>query len=227
MGFGAVALGLVAWAAVGTAGVTQQRIQCNSHHLFSTGRSTGPSHPAAASCSHVKYSLKLHPWGRLAGAGSAYPHGTHAVPTRRRCLSAALWFLSLCSPPRRRVACPSAARNPARQPSDSGVSRLVGQKQSMKSRNATNSVVSEEGRNSWVQYLSDVLVCFLNGVWLEFLRTYCFVCDTVSVCWQILICSSGLLAGQGLRVLSAFQWHCQGTLGLLPLSVDTQKLNVT
>ena len=51
--------------------------------------------------------------------------------------------------------------------------------------------------------------------------------DTVTACWQILICSSGLLAGLGLRVMSAFQWHCQGTLGLLPLSVDTKKLNVT
>lgn len=37
--------------------------------------------------------------------------------------------------------------------------------------------------------------------------------DMVSVCWQILICSSGLLAGQGLHVMSAFQWHCQGTNG--------------
>lgn len=50
--------------------------------------------------------------------------------------------------------------------------------------------------------------------------------DMVSVCWQTLICSSGLLAGQGLRVMSAFHWHCQGTLSLLPLSVDAQKLNV-
>lgn len=51
--------------------------------------------------------------------------------------------------------------------------------------------------------------------------------DMVSASWQILICSNGLLAGLGLCVLSAFQWHCQGTLGLLPLSVDTWKLNVT
>lgn len=64
---------------------------------------------------------------------------------------------------------------------------------------------------------------FLSWVRWEFLRTYCFMADMVTACWQILVCSSGLLAGQGLRVMSAFQWHCQRTSGLLPLSVDTQK----
>lgn len=143
--------------------MTQQKIQYSSHHFFRMGKLTGSSLHMALSWSHatpVEYSLKLHPWIRL-----PYSHlmltlwvlqvviytvyeALNSLTVAQTLSMFEYSILVSCSDssPRCRVALTGAARNQAQKLSYYWVFHLVGQKESVKIRNTTDSSLAPKWR---------------------------------------------------------------------------------